>query len=410
MALVLATTTLVAPVQAQKIRSEFFGMHEHRISAGELPGVTLGSVRLWDTGTTWRRIEGSRGSFNWSPVDNAVETARGAGLRPLLVLGQTPRFHAQHPRAPGAYGEGATSMPNLTAWKRYVSQAAKRYGNSVDYQIWNEPSVINFWTGSVRQMARLTATAGTVITRIVGRRATVVAPSFPLRLTGQKTWFRKFWSTRVGGASVARHLDVVSVNAYPLDDEAPEDSMALIRFAKQALPQGARGKPVWNTEINYGLVSGASGGDPAQKISNARQAAFVARTYLLNAASDVRRVYWYSWTVGKIANTHLVKANQTTLTPAGRAYQVVHDWLVGTNVSTCARARRGTLAGTYTCVARESRREVRRIYWKPSGQPVGITTHRTATRWSDLSGNTTRRTGPFRVRVGGAPIMVTSRR
>ena len=404
--MVAASLSFTAPAHAQKIRPVFFGMHDSWISGGSVPGVRTGATRLWDTGTEWRKIETAPGVFDWSTVDAAVNTARGAGLRPMLVLGQTPQFHAQDPLAPGAYGDGASSMPDVAAWKRYVVKAAQRYGNQVDYQIWNEPNVVNYWTGSVPQMARLTAVAGTAITNVAGRKATVVAPAFPLRLKGQRNWYAKYWSARVSGKSVASYVDVVAANLYPLAHQAPEASMKLLKFAKRALPKAARGKPLWNTEINYGLLGGAT----AKEISNAKQAAFVARTLVLNAASPVRRMYWYSWAIGPIANTHLVEDDRTTLTRAGRAWRVAHSWIVGTDVKKCAKTSKGRLKGLYTCTAREGRREIRRIYWKPSGSAVKIRTHRTTSQWTDLTADTRKRKGRFSLKVGQSPVMVTSRR
>ncbi|MCD4533146.1 hypothetical protein LRP67_03510 [Nocardioides sp. cx-169] len=402
----LVLVAFASPSQAQKVRPEFFGMHDSQIATGATPRVKLGSIRLWDSGTSWRQIETLPGLYDWTGLDAAVAKARAAKLRPLLVLGQTPQFHAENPMAPGAYGDGASSMPRLAAWRAYVTAAATRYGTTVDYQVWNEPNVINYWTGSVAQMAQLTAVTSQAVKAAAGRGATVVAPSFPLRMSGQQSWFKKYWRATSGGKGMASYVDVVAVQLYPLAHEAPEASLKLLAFAKRALPKPARAKPLWNTEINYGL----RGGPPAQKIPNAKQAAYVARTLVLNAAGQIHRMYWYAWAQGKIANTHLVQANRTTLTPAGRAWDQVHGWLLGTTIGNCVQAKTGKLKGLYTCTARKSRTEVRRIYWKPSGKAVKLTTNKTTKKWTKLGGKVTKRKGSYVVKVGYSPIMVTSRR
>ncbi len=403
-AMILASLVLVSPAQGKKIRPDFFGMHDERIASGLVPTVRHGSIRLAGAGLPWRLIEKEPSVYDWSRVDTAVETARDAGLRPMLILSQTPSFWAQDETAPG---DGATSMPNIGAWKRFARAAARRYGATIDYQLWNEPNVVNFWTGSVGQMAKLTATGSQVI-RSAAPKATVVAPSFPLRLKSQRKWFTQYWAAKVDGKGMASYVDVVAVHPYPLPDQGPEASMRLVGFAKRALPRAARGKPMWSTEINYGLPTG--GGDEAKEIPEARQAAFVARTLVLNAASSISRVYWFSWGIGPIANTHLAEDDGTTLTRAGRAWQVAHGWLAGTNVKGCKKASEGRFKGLYTCTARKSRREVRRFYWMPSGTAVTITTPRTTTSWTDLTGDTTTRKGRFRIKIGKSPIMVTSRR
>lgn len=49
-----------------------------------------GTVRLWDTSTSWNKIERSRGSYTWGALDRAVGAAEAAGQEVLLVLGGTP--------------------------------------------------------------------------------------------------------------------------------------------------------------------------------------------------------------------------------------------------------------------------------------------------------------------------------
>ena len=402
----LMLVALASPSQAQKIRPDFFGMHDTQIANGSIPTVKLGSIRLWDSGVTWREIETIPGSYDWSALDRAVTNARAEKLRPLLVLGQTPQFHAEKPMAPGAYGDGATSMPRLDAWKAYVRAVAGRYGNTVDYQVWNEPNVVNYWSGTVREMALLTETASAILVNVIGAKATLVAPGFPLRLPTQQRWFKAYWQAKSGGKTMASLVDVIGVHLYPVANQAPEAGMKLLALAKKSLPKAARSKPMWNTEINYGLL----GGPTATPIPAAKQAAYVARTLVLNAASSIRRMYWYSWAQGDIANTHLVQDDRTTRTRAGNAWNQVHGWLIGTQTSSCSQARTGKLKGLYTCVARKSRTEVRRFYWKPSGKAVQVFTPRSTKKVTNLSGKVTTRQGRYAVKVGYTPIMVTSRR
>ena len=198
-------------------------------------------------------------------------------------------------------------------------------------------------------MAKLTATASKVITKAAGRKATVVAPAFPLRLKGQQKWFKKYWAAKVNRKSMASYVDVVSVNLYPAGEPGTGSVHEAARLSRRRpCPRPLARSPMWNTEINYGLLGGAT----AKTISDAKQAAFVARTLLLNAASAIRRVYWYSWAQGPIANTHLVQDDRTTLTRGGRAWQLTAGWIAGTNMKKCVPAAKGKSKGLYTCIAR----------------------------------------------------------
>jgi len=421
LAVTLAATlvTVSAPANAQKVTPTFFGMHDSQIANGSTPKVALGSIRLWDSGTTWREIETQAPTppllpgqptvyhYDFSKLDAAVANAQNAGLRPMIVLGQTPQFYATDPNAPSAYGPGASSMPNdIGAWQNYVATVASRYGTAVDYQIWNEPNVLQYWTGTPQQMATLTATGAATINQAIGTGATVVAPGFPLRLQSQRTWFKQFWAQKVGGLGMASYVDVVAMHLYPPADKGPETSVGLLKEGRALLPDAARSKPEWNTEINYVLLGGAT----AKQVSDATQAAYVARTLLLNAGSPIQRMYWYAWAQGGIANTHLVQADRSTLTAGGKAWQRVYGWTLGTSFSNCSMISSGAAKGVWSCKARKSRTETRRFYWKPTGRPAPISTVSSTSSWTSLKGRVTKHKGSYTIKVGQAPIMVTSRR
>ena len=126
----------------------------------------------------------------------------------------------------------------------------------------------------------------------------------------------------------------------------PEDSIALLRLVKGFLAKDnvPDSLPLWNNEINYGLHAGATAGTPATPIPAARQVAYLMRTYLLNAAARVKRVYWYAYDMGTLpawwaplGNTLLTDPTDRlagTLTPAGRAFPRIRSWMAGTLVGT----------------------------------------------------------------------------
>ena len=123
----LATSLLPAPTAVAatpRVKSAFFGMTDNDPTSW--PSEPVGAVRLWDTGTTWRDIETRKGVFDFSRLDAQVAAARSHGARVLVVLGQTPRFHALRPNASSYYGPGAASVPTLTSWKTYVAKVVRR--------------------------------------------------------------------------------------------------------------------------------------------------------------------------------------------------------------------------------------------------------------------------------------------
>ena len=402
LALVLTVTLLpatAADAAVQRVKPRYFGMTDSDPSTW--PNRPVGSLRLWDSGVAWHQIEVAPNEFDWTRLDAAVRESRSNGAKPMLVLGMTPRFHALKPNAFGLWGTGTSSPPKMWAWKRYVRKVVNRYGAKLDYQVYNEANVVEFWAGSPRQMAKLTKATYTIVNRIAPR-AKVVSPAMATRLTGQRKWLRTFYAQRLTRKPVSRFMDVVAVHLYPLPNEGPEDSMDIFRSVRTMLGWAKVRKPIWNTEINYGLQVG--GGGTAKDISRRKEAAYVARTYILNASMNIKRVYWYSWSLQGLANTQLTRADGATVTRAGIAYGVVRDWLLGTRMQGCDRDR----SGTYTCTASYGD-GVKRIYWNPS-RLVTIRAVGSATRMENLRGTREKLSGGEGVRVGKAPILIRSKR
>jgi hypothetical protein len=354
-----------------RVRHTLFGMHDGTGSTSSLTKVDAGAVRLWDVGVRWREIERKRGVYHWAKLDELVSNAQAAHAEVTMVVAGTPRF----------YSKDMWKLPakRVPAYKSFVKALMKRYRSFhgargiAAYQVWNEANIATFWTGSFGMMARLTKAMHDVRDR-VDKRALVIAPPMVTRLDGQLKGLSQYYRQRVGGKPVWRYVDAVALSLYPLPKYGPragvpESSIKLLHTVQERLRQARvpASKPIWNTEINYGLQSGQDGGKPADPISGARQAANVMRTYLLNAANGVKRVFWYRYDwAGHLANTLLTDPDDVSkLTAAGRAYLRAQQWMHGTLTGTkghrpCAKDRRGT----YHCVVKDSSGK-RHIYWNP---------------------------------------------
>ena len=344
------------PASARSIsNSRFFGMHAPSL-AESFPAAKVGALNLTSNNVYWPQLEPTDGTFDFTGLDALVAAARLGGAKPLLVLGVTPSFATS---TPGAADVDA-SVPKMAFWKRYVSRVVGRYGASLDYQVWPEPDIIGNWTGTPKQLAQLTVAAAKLI-HAKAASAVLVSPAMVLRMRYQRKFMDAFYGVKVGGKPVGHFVDAVGLDPYPLEKGTPEDSLTLINVARSILRRHHVSAPVWNVEINYGVVSG--GTSPAPHFSASKQASFVARTYLLNAAAQVKRVYWLGWGQFPRMSIRMVGADGTTPTAAGRAYSVVRGWMLGQHVTSCVRGRT-TLVWTCTLVKAG---RASRVYWVRSG-------------------------------------------
>jgi polysaccharide biosynthesis protein PslG len=423
-------TSARAKVRKVKIDPRLFGLHDSFFNSLDRKGT--GAIRLWDAGVQWKDIFPTQDDGpEWARLDDIVTRAHENGTEVTLVLGLTPSYAGATPE----------SMPNLEMYRTYVQAVMERYSPSnwplgggnhyrgiAAYQVWNEANIDTFWTGGYDGLGQLVKTVHDVRDAVdVG--AKVVAPAMVARLGYQQKGIKAFFKTQVEGRPVYKYVDAISLNLYPLDRYpnpnptragTPEDAIALLKTVRGILADDGvpRSKPIWNTEINYGLTFGTNAGQPATPIPVRRQIAYVIRTYLLNAARGVKRIDWYAYdldargSVGPLANTLLtdpVNRAAGTLLPPGRAFTRVQGWMKGTLIGTttkapCIKDRHGT----YTCTVKYSS-GMGRIYWNPY-KSAKVTLVRSARKKIDEYGASSRAKGGTKLKVNDKPVLVKSTR
>lgn len=396
LALLLAASVAVgaSPAQAQRIKPDFWGMHDSDWTTP--PTYPVGSANFTTSRTYWQYVELRKGRYDWTRLDQQVAAAESVGAQPMVLLGQTPRFHSARPGS----AEYDDFMPKISAWKRYVTKLATRYGTRIDYQIWPEPNIVQNWKGSPRQMALLTAVASKAIKKAAGKKAKVVSPAVALRLASQRKWTLEYFQQSIGGVRVHRYIDAIAIDPFPEQAGAPEDSFAIMRGIRRSLSAIGVRKPIWNNEINYGVPGG--GATTAVKYSVAKQRSYVIRTYVLSAFARMQRTYWLGWFSNSTMAINMADSTGRPLGP-GKSYAVVHSWLNQTNFKGCT-----TRKGMWLCTAKKGD-EVRSIYWKRSGNAT-ITTPASTLRVENQNGAVDDRGGRTTVRVTSRPIMVASTR
>ena len=369
------------------VNTRFFGIHAPGLPDA-FPRTPRGAVDLTTNGVYWPQLEPSRGVFDFSHLRQVVDQAHAHGAQPLLVLGQTPPWLRAR----------TASVPSMTAWKDYVRHVVRHFKTRLDYQIWPEPNIVENWRGTPGALARLTVAASKIIHH-EARHAVVVSPAMVLRMKYQRAFMDKFFAAKVGGRRVGRYVDAVGLDPYPLEKGTPEDSLALLRTARGILRSHRVRAPIWNVEINYG-VAGAHA-PVGHGWSDRKQASYVVRNDVLDAAAGVRRVYWLGWFPFKEARIQFVKADGTRKTVAAKALGVVRGWLIRQHVHPCARNKKEHL---YTCkLVRAGRASW--VYWTTRSKAV-VRAPEGSRKIESMTGKVSGTHSGKRIAVTSAPVWV----
>ncbi len=292
---------------------EFTGPDGRPVAGGvPWPAVRFGTLRLWDSGTTWAILEPSKGVWNFNPLDAWVAAADAGGIADiLLTLGQSPPWASSQPDTVSYNGAGAPAPPrDIQDWRDYVTAVAHRYKGRIRYyEIWNEPNDATFYTGTVDQLVALTREASAIL-KAVDPGNTVISP--PAYSAGYLDDF-----LFAGGA---QDVDVIGHHFYATP---PEDTAALMANVRLVMAKrGVQSLPLWETE-------GASG-DTTTPLSLAP--AYMVRKHLVDLALGAGRYGWYTWGPATGFCVATVESDPSVLSPAGEAYRRLIDWLDGASL------------------------------------------------------------------------------
>jgi hypothetical protein len=261
----------------------------------------------------WATVESGTGEFSVPPRwSQFVQDAHAQGLRPLLVLDYgNPLYDA---------GNKPRSAQAIAAFARYAGLVAQRFRNQAPmYEIWNE------WNGSLGNtsfgnmsdylpLLRATATA----IKSADPHATVLADGI-------------IWSDGQAGVieqaialGALAEVDGLALHPYFYNrghDHRPEAWAAYLRSVEARAQTANHGVavPLYITEIGWPAGAGTA------SVSEALQAAYAVRVYLLaRTMGFVRGLWWYDLRDdGHEANFGLLRQD---FSPKP-AFLAVSDWL-----------------------------------------------------------------------------------
>lgn len=378
------------------------------------PDFLFGSIRLWGTTTTWADLEPANGSYVWDSgpdniIDNWLNLGQANGVTDFVyTFGKgTPPWISSNPgdtfcnKVGGAATPGWCDPPSDVnadgtgtdaAFIAFVTALVQHAAGRI--QTWeciNEadgPS--SEWTGNIAQTLRMcTDMYNTVKSIDPSAKVATPAPTGAgsSGLDGKAvSWMLSY--LQAGGGNFA---DIIAFHGY-VPETDPERVVGITQgITNDRSSNAVVSKPVWDTEMGY-TVSDLPDAN--------MQAAFLARVYLLQWSYGVSRFYWYSY--GNLETGELWTPAGDN--PAGVAYGVVFNWMVGSTV-TSACAPNGTV---WTCGFKTIKGDQVEAVWDTAQICSPCSTSNFSpgsgfTKYQDLAGNTHSISGST-VPIGAQPI------
>jgi hypothetical protein len=309
------------------IPKTFFGTHI--VSLNGWLGYTTpykdlgqGAIRLWDTGTSARRIINESGVYDWSRLDALVTIAQNNGLEILFTLGSLPLYMTSGTGpATGSYNPNPPS--DMQYWIDYCTAVLTRYkGKIKKYEVWNEIDLAQFWVGTIDQMAQMTSLLVTV-RDTVDPNAKIVAASCSSYANATTEPYLK---------QCVNLVDEISTHIY-VQPREPEVCGSLISAVRGS--SLASTKPLivtegtWNNYYENGVLKTGDN----NPMLDTQAAAYVSRMYLTSWLNGATQMFFYAMDNFGFNNIRILDQSTKTITqPAGQAFLYLATLLTGGNL------------------------------------------------------------------------------
>jgi hypothetical protein len=192
---------------------------------------------------SWSEMEPEPGRFDFSFWDEVVPLAVDEyGLRLIPYVCYTPAWASADPASETIW---TTPPKDPAAFGRFVGALVTRYKDRLhSWELWNEPDIPEFWTGTPAQFAALIR-EGSRAVRQADPKARVVL--------GGIAKHPEYLSTLLRDETISHLVDVVNCHAYfETWHEAPlEELTTYINRMADVIAEYGDGQDLWMAEVGY---------------------------------------------------------------------------------------------------------------------------------------------------------------
>lgn len=331
-----------------------------------------GTVRLWDSGTAWAVLQTGSSSYDWTNLDTWLDLiAEHQPSAVIFTFGHVPCFITSvactdNNQGNGKYwspgpptdltGNGSPTFNNfVTQLTQHCSAAGHCVKDYIKYwEMWNEPNLSHYWSGTVNQLYDMFKPAIPVIRANVPGAIVSTPP-----VCGGDSPYMSSWLSLEN--TNGRLSDYYGFHSY-LSGYEPETRINMIANMVNAKNEAGWTTTPWmNTETNFEVASNVCTSTTEDCDGQ------IVRWHVLQYAyqgggGGAFHVGWYNW-------PSIVSGGYDTY------YYTMMQWLVGSTFSASCSSS-GTV---WTCPLTEASGASALIVWNSAGN----STYTPATEYID---------------------------
>ncbi len=272
------------------VASVYLGLYNAATVDTEFAAMQGAGVAWVRTDFAWLGVEPVQGAWNFAGLDKAVATAEASGVEVLGLLGSSP---------PWANGGNEWNWPatpdHIGDWRTYVSTVVSRYAGKVAaWEVWNEENIHAFWQpepNAVYYMELLAAASEEI--RAADPGATIVMGGMAgLGSDYLATCLSLGAADYVDAVAYHPYAETIGVEGQPEGDLLrPKEWLCrmIVDFVHSLAGAYDPDLEVWITEVGWTTCAETPPG-----VDEDTQAAYMLRTMINYASTDVNRVIWYN--------------------------------------------------------------------------------------------------------------------
>lgn len=389
-----------------------------------IPALTALGVDRVRFDLRWQHIEPAPGVYVFDQVadyDAIIADLKSNGIRPLVILGYANPLYDGNERPHSNTGRAA--------YAAYAAAVAERYGDDVDYEIYNEynhpggyhlgpcGTELTCYTAMLDEAAAAiraeAPTATIVLTGLAGLTSWWIGGD----TSGHPEWngIAYDWLEDFLATPSASDIDIVNIHNYSFPDDPEGNNDAVVAAVGDLMAEypAVASKPLWLTETGWPTMGGAAG-----SVTEAEQARFVVRDAALSLASGLDEYFVYGMLDDYAEETtegrfglfrNLAQHGTLAPKPGFLAFAVMARAIAGT-----VDVEREALGGdTYSVAFEDGTGKLTRILWSSEPGAVAVATSRPVelttllgeqTTLSPVGGVVALATGPDPVYLTGSSI------